>query len=208
MDSEAVLERSAVGGFGFGGEWGDFGFEQGDEFAGFAITVGGVLAGVGHDFGAIDGDGAGFEEFEFAGGEEDFEEGFLNEGAVFAAEGAIGIVVRMGVGADEADGEVLTGGVFDAAGAEEAGGVAIDEEGGHHGSRELGVAGAAVIDADVVGAERSDGINHKMGGVVVRHPFLNGNGKEHGGFTVDVLKSGSYELRWQRTWWRARKSLL
>ena len=77
-----------------------------------------VFAGIGHDFGAINGDGAHFEELEFAGGEESFEEGFLDESVVFAAEGADGIVVRMGVGADEADGDFLLGGVFDPAGAE------------------------------------------------------------------------------------------
>ena len=58
---------------------GDFGPEGGDEFAGFAITVGSVLAGVGEDFGAINGDGADFEKFEFAGEEEGFEEGFLDK---------------------------------------------------------------------------------------------------------------------------------
>ena len=62
LDGEAVLQGGAVGCFGFGEELGDFGFEQGDEFPGFAITVGGVFAGVGHDFGAINGDGAQFEE--------------------------------------------------------------------------------------------------------------------------------------------------
>ena len=71
---------------------------------------------MGHDFGTVDRDGAYFEQFEFAGQEEGFEEGFLDEVVVFAAEGADRIVVGVEVGADEADGEVLVGGVFDAAG--------------------------------------------------------------------------------------------
>ena len=56
-----------------------------------------------------------FEELEFAGGEEGFEEGFLDESVVFATEGEDAIVVRMGVGPDEADGDILPGGVFDPA---------------------------------------------------------------------------------------------
>ena len=178
------------------------------EFAGFAVTVGGVLAGVGHDFGAIKGDGADFEQFEFAGEEEGFEEGFLDEGVVFAAEGADGIVVGMGVGADEADGEVLIGGVFDAAGAEQAGGVAVDEEGEHHGGRELGIAGAPLVDAAMVEAQGGDGINHKVGEIIFGDPFLDGGGQEHGGLAVYVLESGSHPQPWRRAWRRARKSLL
>jgi len=208
LDGEAILQGGAVGGFGFDEELGDFGFKQGHDFAGFTITVGGVLAGVGHDLGAINGDGAQFEEFEFAGEEEGFEEGFLDEGVVFAAEGADGIVVGMGVGADESDGEVLAGGVFDAAGAEQAGGVAINEEGEHHGGRELGIPGAAVVDAVVVEVQGRHGINHKVGDVVVRNPLLNAGGEEHGGLAINVLESGSHGGAWHRARRSTRKSLL
>ena len=40
LDRKTVLERGAVGGLGFGEKLGDFGFEGGDEFAGFAVTRG------------------------------------------------------------------------------------------------------------------------------------------------------------------------
>ena len=74
--------------------------------------------------------------------------------------------------------------------------------------RELGVAGAAVVDAAVVGVQGGDGINHKVRKVIVRDPFLNGGRKEHGGFAVNVLESGSHDGAWWRGRPGARKSLL
>ena len=61
---------------------------------------------------------------------------------------------------------------------------------------------------DMLAEEGGDGINHKVRKVIVRDPFLNGNRKEHGGFAVNVLESGSHAGRWQTRRHRARKSLL
>jgi hypothetical protein len=83
--------------------------------------------------------------------------------------------------------------VFDPAGAEQASGVGIDEQGEHHGGWELGIAGAAVIDTVEVEVQGSDGINDKVGEVVVRDPFLDAGGEEHGGLAVNVLESGSHD---------------
>ena len=136
--------------------------------AGFGAG-GSLVAGVGEDFSAVDGDGAELEQLEFAGQLEGFEEAFGEERAVLPAKGAEGVVVGIGVGAEEAHGDILPGGALDAAGDEEAGGIAINEQAEHHGGRVLGVAGAAAVDLDVVEGKGGDGVDHEMGKVVIGH---------------------------------------
>jgi len=74
---------------------------------------------------------------------------------------------------------------------QQAGGVAVDEQGEHHGGRELRVAGAPVIDAEVVGIQGRNGINDKVGEVIIRNPILDTGREEHGGLAINVLESGS-----------------
>ena len=56
-DGEAVLERGAIGIFDFLEKLGDLLFGELHLFDGVAVTHGAVFAGVGEDFGAVDGDG-------------------------------------------------------------------------------------------------------------------------------------------------------
>jgi hypothetical protein len=98
----------------------------------------------------------------------------------------------MRVGANVAHGHVLPCGVFDAARTEEAGGVAVNHQAEHHLRRILSVAGAAVVDAAVVGLEGGDRINDEVGEVIFRDPVLNALGKQHRCLTVYILKTGSH----------------
>ena len=110
------------------------------------------------------------------------------------AKGAEGVVVGMGVAADKTHGDVLPGGALDAAGTEEAGGIAINEQAEHHGGRVLGVAGAAAVDLDVVEGKGGDGVDHEMGKVVIGHPVTEIRGQQQRGVAVDVLETGSHVL--------------
>jgi hypothetical protein len=152
-----------------------------------------VLAGIGKDFGSVDGHGAHFEELHLAGQQEDLDEGLLDERAVLAAEGAEGVVVGMGVGADVAHGHVLPCGVLNAAGTEDAGGVAVNQHTEHHLRRILGVASPAVVDAALVELEGGDRIYDEVGEVVIRDPVLDALGKQHRCLTVDILIAGSHD---------------
>ena len=83
-----------------------------------------MLAGVGLDFGAVMGGGhlAHFEDSEFASQLQNLDKRLLKEGLVFPAKGADGIVVGMGVGAEETHRQVLVTGAFDLSRTESAGG--------------------------------------------------------------------------------------
>ena len=74
--------------------------------------------------------------------------------------------------------------------------------------RELGIAGAAAVDAAVIEVQGGDGINDKVGEVVFGNPFPDADGKQHGGLAVNVLESGSHGQPWRKARHRARKSLL
>ena len=97
----------------------------------------------------------------------------------------------MGIGAEEAHGDVLPGGALDAAGADEAGGIAINEQAEHHGGRVLGVAGAATVDLDVSERDRGDGLDHEVDEVVIGHPVAEIGREQQRAVAINVLEAGS-----------------
>ena len=106
-DREAVLERRGIGLLGFGQEFLNFEVEFLELLLGVAVADGGVFAGVGEDFGAIDGDLADFEDSAAGDHFQNLREGALEEVAFFLPEGAGGVDGLDGVD-DEMD-EVVGG---------------------------------------------------------------------------------------------------
>ena len=79
------------------------------------VADSGVFARIGEDFGAVDGDGdlADFEDFGAGGEFQNLGESMLEEGRIFPSKGAKGVVVRVGVGAEETHGDIAEAGCFD-----------------------------------------------------------------------------------------------
>jgi hypothetical protein len=140
-DGEAVLERGAVGVLGFLEELGDLLAGEFHLFDGVAVADGAVFAGVGEDFGAIDGDGdvADLEDFGAGGELENLVKGVGEEVFIFAAELADRVVIGVGVAGEETDGDVFVGEFFDASAGENACRVGVDQQAEHHGGWVLGV---------------------------------------------------------------------
>jgi hypothetical protein len=149
-------------------ELGDLLFGELHLFDGVAVAHGAVFAGVGEDLGAVDGDGdiANLQDLGAGGEFEDLMEGGGGRRFVFAAELADGVVVGVGVGGEEAHGDVFKGERFDAATGECAGGIAVNQQAEHHAGRVLGVAGAALIGMCKAQIQRFDRVHDEMDHVV------------------------------------------
>jgi hypothetical protein len=80
-------------------------------------------------------------------------------------------VIGVRVGAEITHGHVAAGCPLDAAAAEEAVGVAVDEQGEHHRRRELRVAAAAVIDGEGAQRQPLDGLDDEVNQIILRDPI-------------------------------------
>ncbi len=171
-NGEPVLERSAVGIFGFLKEFGDLLACEFHLLKGVAIAHGAVFAGVGKDLGAVDGDGdvADLQNFGTGGEFENLMEGFRKQVLVFAAEFADRVVGGMGVAGEEAHGDVLKCERLDAPAGEGASRVTINEQAQHHGGRVLGVTRAALIGPRTTQVQRFDRIHDEVDHMVLRNP--------------------------------------
>ena len=96
----------------------------------------------------------------------------------------------MRVGAEVTHGHVAVGGALDAAAAEGAVGVAVDEQREHHRRRELRVAAAAVVDGEGAQRQPLDGLDDEMDQVILGDPIAQVRRQEQGGLTVDVDEAG------------------
>lgn len=114
-----------IGGFGLVEKLGHAALELRAQFLGAGAGDVLALGGAGFDSGAVEADTAQLQALEFAGQFEHGHEGGGYGGGVVPAEGAKGVVNGMRVGGRVAHGHVKSGGALDAAGAEEAVGVAV-----------------------------------------------------------------------------------
>ena len=90
----------------------------------------------------------------------------------------------MRVRAQVAHGHIAVGRALDAAAAESAVGVAVDEQGEHHRRRERRVAAAAVIDGEGAQRQPLDGFDDEVNQVILRDPVAQVRWKKQGGLVV------------------------
>jgi len=154
-NGQAVLQRSGVGLLGLGQELLHFQFELLDLLPGARVAHGAVFAGAGQDLGAVGGDGelAQLQEFELLGQLQDLDKARGEQGFILAAKSAERVVVGMSVGGEQTHGHAVMGALLDAAAAESAGGVAVEEQRQEQGGRILFAARAASVDADLAQVE-------------------------------------------------------
>lgn len=108
---------------------------------------------------------------------------------VFPSKGAEGVVVRVGVGAEETHGDIAVAGGFDLATGKSSGAVGIDQEGQKHGGRVLLMASAAMVDLGAGGVDRLDGVDDEVNKVARWNPVAQVRRKKHRGVAVDRDKS-------------------
>jgi hypothetical protein len=149
-----------------------------------------VFGGAGFDLRAVQADGAQLEQLEFAGQFQHVHEGGGDGGEVLATEGADRVGVGMLVGGEVAHGDVTGGGALDAAGVEEAVGLAVDEQRQHHVRRILLVATAFGVGGEGGQREPVHGADDEVDQVVFGDPVAQvwGAGAVGGGAVV-VLKA-------------------
>ena len=93
------------------------------------------------------------------------------------------------VGREVAHGDVAVGGALDAAGAEEAVGVTVEEQRQHHVRRILLVAAALVVDGEGGQREPICGADDEVDQIVFGDPVAQVWGQEHRGGAVDVFEA-------------------
>ena len=182
----------AVAGFGLGEQCVHVEAELRAQFARALVGDVFVFAGAGADVGAVEAHAAELEQAQFARQLEHIDEGGGHGLEVVAAEGADGVVIGMGVGAEVAHGQVAVGGALDAAAAEDAVGVAVDEQGEHHRRRELRVAATAVVDREGAQRQPLDGLDDEVDQVILGDPVAQVGREKQGGLTVDVDEAGGH----------------
>ena len=95
----------------------------------------------------------------------------------------------MSVGGEVAHGHVAIGGPLDAAGAEDAVGVAVEEQGQHGVGRILGVAGALVVHGEGGQGQAVHGLDDEVDEVILGHPVAQVRRQQERGVTVGVLEA-------------------
>ena len=153
-----------------------------------------MLAGVGGQLGPVHADRAHAGEPEFPGQLQHGEEGGWEGRLVGGAEGAEGSGVGMRVGAAIAHGHVAVRGRREGAGAEAAGGVAVDEQGQQHSGGILLTARAPVVHAERSGGDwlgrSQDEVDEMTGG----QPVAPVAGQKQRRLAVKVDESGRQAL--------------
>ena len=187
-NGQPVLQRGAVGALGFGQQFGDLLAGQLHLLDRVAVAHRAVFAGIGQNLGAVDGHGE-VAHLQHAGPRREFEhlvEGGTQQVLVLAPELTDRIVVRVGVGAEVAHGDVLISERFDAAAGEGARGITVDQEAEHHGGGLLGAAGAALVDPRQAQVQRHHRAHDEVDHVVRRHPVAQIGRQEHRSGVVNV----------------------
>ena len=115
--------------------------------------------------------------------------------AVFPAERADAVVIRMPVRAQQPHRDVLMGEPLDAPAAEGACGIAVDEQPEHHPVRILFAARAPVVDARRAQVQQPHRLHDEVNEMILRHPVAQIRRQEHGGVVVDVDEAGGHPLQ-------------
>jgi hypothetical protein len=101
-------------------------------------------------------------------------------------------VIGVRVGAEVTHGHIAVGGAPDAPAAEEAVGIAVDEQGEHHRRRKLRVAAPAVIDREGAQRQPLDGLDDEVNQIILRDPIAQVRREQQGGLTVDGGEAGGH----------------
>ena len=95
----------------------------------------------------------------------------------------------MVVGQEIAHGHIAVAGPFDAAGTENAIGVAVEEQRQHDVGRILGVAAALVVDGEGTEGQAFDGRNDEVDQIILGHPVAQVRRQKQRRLAVDVLEA-------------------
>jgi len=126
---------------------------------------------------------------------QDFDKTLGEEGLILAAEGAEGVVVGMGIGGEQAHRHAVVSALLDAAAAEGAGGVTVEEQAQEHVRRILFAAGAAGVDLDLAQVRGVHGIANEVDQVIGGHPLAQMGREEQRGVTVNGNETGGHAFQ-------------
>ena len=132
-----------------------------------------VLAGGGQNFGAVDGhgDAAHFEHVAAGRHFQHRREAVAHQLAVASTEAAKGVVVGMGVGAEQPRCHVFIGRAFDLPTRKHACRVAIKQQPKECCGRILMAAGSALVDPHAPQVQRAHRVHDEMNQVIARYPL-------------------------------------
>ena len=161
------------------------------------VAHGAVFAGAGQDFGAGGGDGELVElkELQRLSELEHLHEALVEQGLVLAAEGANRVVIRMSVGGEQAHGHAVVSALLDAAAAEGAGGVTVNEQPQQHPGRVLFAAGAAGVDADLAQVQAVHRVEDEVDEMIGGHPVAQVGREQQGRVVIQIDEAGGHEDR-------------
>ena len=133
----------------------------------------GMLAGVGEDLSAIDGEGdlAHLEHPHLYGHCEHLLKAALEQRVIGSAEGADAVVIGVKVCAKQTHSHVLVGGSFNLPTAEGARRVGIDEQAKHQRRRILTAACPSLVDLGLAQINQADRLHDEMHQVILRYPL-------------------------------------
>ena len=148
----------------------------------------GMLAGVGQDLGAIDGEGdlAHLEHPHLYGHCEHLLKAAFEQRVIGSAEGADAVVIGVKVCAKQTHRHVLVGGAFNLPTTEGARRVGINEQAKHQGWRILTAAGPSFIDLGLAQIDQGDRLHDEMHQVILRHPLPQVRGHQQRSIAVNT----------------------
>ena len=154
----------------------------------------GMLAGVGEDLSAIDGEGdlAHLEHPHLYGHCEHLLKADLEQRVIGSAEGADAVVIGVKVCTKQTHSHVLVGGSFNLPTAEGARRVGVNEQAQHQRGRILRAAGAAFVDPRPADIEQADGVHDEMHQVPLRHPVPKVRGHQQRSVVVNEDEFGRH----------------
>jgi len=171
-DAQSVLQGRGVGLLGFGHKFGDLQIELPQLFFRVTMTDSRVFAGIGQDFGAVNGYGH-FADIKHSTIGCQFE--YLckcssEQCAVSATERAQRVMIGMRVRTKQAHRHVFIGRTFDLSTGKNSRRIAVNQQCQQHGRRILLAPGPSIVDRRRSRVHRVHRVDHKMNQVIRLHP--------------------------------------
>ena len=171
-DAHALGQRLGIGGLGASEHFLDFGFQLRLDLLRMPVGQRAMARGVGVNLGAIECDGAQFEQLHLPGNDQHLHEQCLDLFEKALAEGAQRIMIRLRVGGNIAKGDRIVRRRLNAPARIHARGVAIDEQAQHHCRMIGGGTGPTVLPGQRREIELIDDIDYEARQVILGQPIL------------------------------------
>ena len=189
-DRHAIGDIGLIGRFGFCQQVGHFGLQLRLDLSGVLVRQRAVPAGVGVDFGAIQGDGAHPEHAHLACQEQHFDEQSLDLGKKSPSERGDGVVIATVVCRDKAERYGIMGRSFELAAGEYLGRVGVEQKAQQRCRIAGGRAGAAITLAHGGQAKTVHNLHHEPGNVPLRQPLVDRWGQKEAGRAIGRAEIG------------------